>query len=82
MEGRPLKNLYLEGCTEVRDLKPLGGCVQLECVTIPVGATNVEVLRRLPNLRHLAYSGPPGEPARILGAEEFWRRYDARPTTK
>jgi serine/threonine protein kinase/Leucine-rich repeat (LRR) protein len=82
LEGRPLKNLYLEGCPEVRDLKPLGGCVQLECVKIPVGATNVEVLRRLPNLEHLAYSGPPGDPTRILAASEFWKRYDARASTR
>jgi len=26
----PLKYLFLEGCTEVLDLNPLGGCVQLD----------------------------------------------------
>ena len=82
LEGRPLKSLYLEGCSEVRDLKPLGSCLQLECATIPVGATNVEVLGHLPKLRNLNYAGPPGVPAQILGADEFWKRYDARASRK
>ncbi len=73
-----LRFLQLEGCTNLTDFSALAACTQLEGVTLPVGAKNVEPLRQLPRLRHIGYSLPEGGWEQVPTAEDFWRVQESR----
>jgi hypothetical protein len=47
-------------------------------LTVPVTATNIEVLRQLRNLKQLGYTRPENDWQRVQTAAEFWKEYDAR----
>ena len=74
----PLRTLRLWG-TKVTDLHPLADLPDLEYLTIPAEATDIEFLRHLPNLqfidnhRRIPIGGSPPRTA-----ADFWKEYDAR----
>ena len=78
IEGLPIKKLLLNDCSELLDLGPLATVPSLEKVAVPRQARNVESLRRLPNLKLLAYglsTNSPWDPDTT--AKDFWTEYDA-----
>jgi hypothetical protein len=77
LRGMPLQALRLHACKELSDLSPLAGADKLKELTVPPGAKNIEVLRKLPALERLAYweiDGKGGPPAKTT--TEFWAEYD------
>ena len=72
----PIRFLHLWG-TKVTDLHPLADLPDLEELTIPAEATDIEFLRHLRNLQfldnHHRSSAEPGRPA-----ADFWKEYDAQ----
>ena len=79
LANAPVRFLQLEGCTNLVDFAPLSDCKQLEGITVPVGARNLEALRNLPRLRHIGYSMPEGGWQQVPTAEDFWRVQEPRP---
>lgn len=79
LKDAPLRYLQLEGCTNVTDFSVLADCRQLEGITLPVGAKNLEALRQLPRLRHIGYSMPEGGWDQVPLAEDFWKVQEPRP---
>lgn len=77
LSGQPLKELTLHDCPYLRDLSPLVACPQLERLTLPTAATNVQSLRDLPALRSVSYQ-PSNNGTWPDNAAEFWRTFDAR----
>jgi Leucine-rich repeat (LRR) protein/tetratricopeptide (TPR) repeat protein len=76
LAGLPLKQLTLHGCQNLHDVSPLAACRQLEGLSLPLTATNVDTLRSLPALRSLSYTAPKsGWPD---NAAEFWKALEAR----
>ena len=53
LKGMPLKNLSLNECNELKDISSLKDCLTLERLTIPAGITDLEVIKKLPNLKFL-----------------------------
>jgi serine/threonine protein kinase/Leucine-rich repeat (LRR) protein len=75
--GLPLRQLYLHECAGITDVSILLTIPTLEKVTVPTGARNIGMLRRLPNLQMLAYTimlAAPYDPA--ITASEFWKQFD------
>jgi serine/threonine protein kinase len=79
LKDAPLRFLQLEGCTNVTDFSALADCKQLEGITVPVGAKNLEALRQLPRLRHIGFSMPEAGWDQVPLAEDFWRVQENRP---
>ena len=84
--GMPLKRLDLAGCNNLTDVALLLEIPTLEELTVPRGARNIGLLRKLPNLKRLAYdinartyddSHPSYEAD--TNVADFWRDYDAHP---
>lgn len=80
LKDAPLRFLQLEGCTNLTDFSALAECKQLEGITLPVGAKNLEPLRQLPRLRRIGYVMPEGGWEQVPSAEDFWKVQDPRPT--
>jgi hypothetical protein len=78
LRGMPLTYLRLHGCPELTDISPLSDCKELQSVTLPPNATNIECLRALPSLERLSFAEeqPDNEPDKT--AAEFWKDYDAK----
>ena len=57
LAGLPLKELRLDGCTELRDLTPLAKCTDLEVLTLPRDHGEIDFLRNLPKLKKLSLTG-------------------------
>ena len=72
LKAAPLRHLQLEGCTNVTDFSALAGCKQLEAITLPVGAKNLEALKQLPRLRQIGYTLPEGGWDTVPLAADFW----------
>ena len=68
----PIRELYLEGCIDLTDLRPLLGMKQLEAVIIPVQCKDIEFLRTHPSLRRLSYK------KLTQPVYEFWQEFDAK----
>jgi len=79
LAGMPLKTLDLNGCKNVTDVAPLLEFPTLEQLTVPWGARNIGLLRKLPNLRLLSYDMNPTTFVADKTVAEFWREYDASP---
>ena len=79
LKDAPLRHLQLEGCTNITDFSVLADCKQLEGITLPVGAKNLEPLRQLPRLRHIGYSMPEGGWDQVPLADDFWKVQENRP---
>ena len=75
----PLRFLQLEGCTNLTDFSALAEFKQLEGITLPLGAKNLEPLRQLPRLRHIGYTMPEGGWEHVPSSEDFWKVQDPRP---
>ena len=80
---RPLRGLPLVWLsvsdTKVTDISPLLDCPMLEALMVPKTATNVELLKKLPNLRYLSFDKFDGVNFRPAeSAAEFWAEYDAQ----
>lgn len=82
LRGMPLRFLQLEGCTNVTDFTALAECKQLECLTLPVGAKNLEPLRQLPRLKRIGYALPEAGWEQVPSAEDFWKVQEPRPGGK
>jgi serine/threonine protein kinase len=79
---RPLQHshlgcLTLDHCQNLHDLSPLAECTNLDRLTIPRQAANIDFLRRLPLLKYLSYTLPDHHPDQVESAADFWRQYDA-----
>ncbi len=79
LKDAPLRFLQLEGCTNLTDFSALAECKQLEGITLPVGAKNVEPLRQLPRLRRIGYAMPEAGWDQVPSAEGFWKVLEPRP---
>ena len=80
LRGMPLTGLRLHACTELTDVSPLADCKELQQVTLPPKANDIEFLRTLPKLERLSFKedNRPGVYAPDKTAEEFWKDYDAK----
>ena len=78
LKAAPLRFLQLEGCTNVTDLSALAECKQLESITLPLGAKNLDALKQLPRLRHIGYTLPEGGWDQVPRAEDFWKLLETR----
>jgi hypothetical protein len=77
LRGKPLRELRLDSCKNLHDISALADCKQLERLTIPNEAENIEFLRQLPTLKLLGYSVPGGwELEKMPTIAEFWKAYD------
>jgi hypothetical protein len=76
----PLKTLNLGGCKNVTDVSALLKIPTLEVLTVPSGARNVELLRKLPNLRRLSYQLSPTTHSADMTVDDFWKEFDAKKT--
>ncbi|MEN9574548.1 MAG: Serine/threonine-protein kinase PknB [Verrucomicrobiota bacterium] len=72
LKAAPLRHLQLEGCTNVTDFSFLAECKQLEAITLPVGAKNLDALKQLPRLRQIGYTLPEAGWDAVPQAEDFW----------
>lgn len=80
LKATPLRHLQLEGCTNLTDFAALAECKQLEAITLPVGAKNLDALKDLPRLRHIGYTLPEGGWDLVPQAEDFWKVQELRPS--
>lgn len=78
LKDAPLRHLQLEGCTNLTDFSVLADCKQLEGITLPVGAKNLEALKQLPRLRQIGYSLPETGWDQVPLAEDFWKVHENR----
>lgn len=76
LEGMPLKMLALGKCKNVTDVAPLLNFPTLEVLSIPRGARNIELLRKLPNLKRLSYDAGAKNFIADKTVDEFWQEYD------
>lgn len=73
-----LKYLVLENCKEVKDLKPLLECPNLESLIIPDNMKNIDYLQSHPNLKYIdtkCMKEPVPMDWEMKSAEEFWIEY-------
>ena len=77
LRGRPLEKLRFDQ-TKVTDISPLLDCPTLRDVVLPDAAKNVELLRKLPNLKRLSRKTVGYQAAPAQSVEEFWADYDAQ----
>ena len=76
LRGMPLVFVGLNG-KENPDLSVLVDCPSLESLVLLPQARNMDVLRKLPNLKRISI-GWPGGSAKMLDPEAFWKEYDAK----
>ena len=72
LAGLPLRELRLDGCDQLTEFSPLAELHELETLILPAQATQVEFLKKLPNLKRLSYRYDP-DPSRIESVDAFWR---------
>lgn len=77
--GMPLKSLFLGYCSNVTDISPLLEIPTLEYLMVPSTARNVELLRKMPNLRTLDFNRMDGRDMFTIAStvDDFWKRWDA-----
>jgi Leucine-rich repeat (LRR) protein len=79
LRGMPLTSVRLFNCKELTDLSPLADCKELQNITLPPNATNIEFLRAFPRLQRIGFREDPK--SRLLAdktATEFWNEYDEK----
>ncbi len=78
LAGMPLRALHLENCRKLTDIAPLLAVPTLEELTVPMRARNLELLRKLPNLKMLGFNYVEGTPVTIGStAADFWKEWDS-----
>jgi tetratricopeptide (TPR) repeat protein len=75
-----ISELLLQGCPNLGDVSALAKCRDLEFLTLPANARNVESLRQMTSLKKLIY--PAGESQNVNWQsvppiEQFWKNFDA-----
>jgi len=81
LAGIKVTELILTGCANVRDVSPLAQCRELENLSLPANAQNVESLRQMPGLKKLIYPADNNLSinwANVQPVEQFWKDYDVR----
>ena len=85
LAGMPLKRLDLHNCKNITDVAPVLKIPTLEELTVPRGARNIGLLRKMPNLKRLsyevndtAYDGRPNFQVN-KSVQDFFREFDADP---
>lgn len=78
LRGMPLRHLQLEGCTNLTDFAVLAESRQLEGITLPLGAKNLDALKQLPRLKHIGYTMPEAGWEQVPTAEDFWKVQENR----
>lgn len=76
LRGMPLRAIYIDGASPDLDLSPIADCDTLELACIPKGAKNIEMLRRLPNIKRIGYKWDAKTEQVETTADEFWAAYD------
>ncbi len=79
LKGMPLKTLALTRCKNVTDVAAVLEFSTLSELTVPWGARNIGLLRKLPNLKRLGYDPGPTSWVTDTPVADFWRDYDANP---
>jgi Leucine-rich repeat (LRR) protein len=86
LEGMPLTRLDLGNCKNVTDVAPVLKIPTLQQLTVPWGARNIGLLRRMPNLKRISYElstatydGSRPSYEADTNAADFWRECDANP---
>jgi hypothetical protein len=75
----PLTDLRLHGCKQITDFMPLADCKNLQKLTLPPNAKDIEFLRAFAKLERIGFNDAPYNgtlPAQT--AAEFWQEYDAK----
>jgi serine/threonine protein kinase len=67
LQGMPLRELNLENCVGITDVGFLTSCPELEKVTVPRGAKNIDALVSLKKLRSIGFNS-----SEQWSPEEFW----------
>ena len=67
----PIRELNLDGCTNLLDLRPLMTIATLESVVIPLQCRDIEFLRHHPSVKRLSYK------KLTQTTEDFWKEFDA-----
>jgi Leucine-rich repeat (LRR) protein len=77
LAGMPLKRLDLAHCDRITDVTPVLELPTLEELTVPAGAQSIERLRKLSNLKRLAYEISKTTYSADVSAEDFWKEFEA-----
>jgi serine/threonine protein kinase/Leucine-rich repeat (LRR) protein len=79
LRGMPLTSVRLLNCKELTDLSPLADCRDLQNITLPPNAKDIEFLRAFPKLTRISFRQDPISTwLPNQSAAEFWREYDAK----
>jgi hypothetical protein len=74
-----LQGLFLDRNSQEIDLAPLAGITTLEDILLPEKSQNLELLRKLPNLKFIGYTWSGGNvKGSTTPAAEFWKSHDAQ----
>ena len=72
LKGMPIRLLHIDDCPRLTDLSPLLAVPALEELFLPKTATNVELLRALPNLKFISYDFDRRADHPLHSSDEFW----------
>jgi Leucine-rich repeat (LRR) protein len=75
LRDMPLEVIDLRLCDQLKDLTPLANIRTLRTIALPIHAANLEPLRKLPNLKRLAFTWDE-DTGPVCTAEEFWKTWD------
>jgi hypothetical protein len=79
LRGMPLTEAKFSSCTMLSDITPLADCKNLQIVTLPPNAKDIEFLRTMPKLERLSFAEDASNGYRPnKTAAEFWKEYDAK----
>jgi hypothetical protein len=70
----PVRELNLDGCTNLTNLHPLMTIATLDSVVIPLQCKDIEFLRHHPGIKRLSYK------KMTQPVEDFWKEFDAAKT--
>jgi hypothetical protein len=79
LRGMPLIEAKFSNCTSLTDVSPLAENKELQTVTLPPNAKNIEFFRAFPKLERLSFTEDSSNRYRPdKTAAEFWQEYDAK----
>jgi hypothetical protein len=73
LRGMPLTSVGLLGCTALTDLSPLADCKELQNITLPPNATDIELFRAFPKLTRIGFGQDPKSTFPKLTRIGFWQ---------
>ncbi len=71
--GMPLRDLNMPNCKQITDLSPLQDITTLQNIVLPPNAKNIEILRKLPNVKQIGFTSDTRKPP-----DQFWADYDRK----